>query len=69
MRPCQTKSLDRAVRKGENYVLWRDLAHGFVERIDLVVSLSFGGPNIFTEEFLSKGLLVIDPPKVHFLQK
>jgi len=66
MRPGHPETLDRAVREGINNVAGGDFAHGFVEGIDLVVPLALGGPDVFAEEFLPGGLLVIDPPEIHW---
>jgi hypothetical protein len=68
MCPGHPETLNPAIREGIDDVAGRDFAHGFVEGIELVVSFAFGRPDVFAKEFLSEGLLVIDPPEVHWLR-
>src|SRR5258708_2702851 len=65
MRSGHAESLNRTVRERVNDVARCDLAHGFVERVDLVVAFALGRPDVFAEELLPEGLLVVDPPEVH----
>ncbi len=63
LRACNSKSLNSAISKRVNNVAGRNLAHRFIERIDLIISLAPRTPDILTKELLLESLLVIDHQK------
>ena len=51
----------------KNQITGRDLAHEFVEGITTTMSIALGRPKVSAFSLLRKGLVLINPPKTHFL--